>query len=97
MVQTKDSRYGYGSLNMNTSWANDYIYDCWRMELKDEGEYKEFDLYEMYRRMEGEMDYYMSKLIQQDGKWDTYDLFEIMKNNIDIWKLAEATHNPVID
>lgn len=98
MVMTKKPPYGWGTINMNTTWADDYIHDVWRLEIKPEGEYNKNDLYDLYRLMEMEMDQYLEKIIEKNEKFDTYDLFEMMINeNTDIYELAHRTHNKVID
>mgnify|MGYP003132644773 CR=1 FL=1 len=98
MVMTKDIRaVGWGMINMNTSWADDYIHDVWRLEIKPEGEYNKTDLYDLYRFMENKMDLYLEKIIEKNEKFDTYDLFEMMIEDEDINLLAHRTHDKVID
>ncbi len=67
------------------------------MEIKKKGEYKEDDLYMLYRLMEGVMDKYLIKIIEEDDRFDTYDLFEAMIENELIAILAERTHDKVVD
>jgi hypothetical protein len=97
MVFTTDTHYGWGRINLNTSWAEIYIHDVWRMELKPKGEYKPDDLYVLYGMIEGKMNKYITKIIEEEERFDTYDLFEAMIENELIALLAERTHNKVVD
>ena len=86
----KDTRFGPSDIRMNTSWAEQYIYDVLRMEQKEDVDEKELHL--LYVMISKDFDYWVNRVIREDLKFDTYEFFEHLMNDRDIYYQLEKTH-----
>ena len=80
---------------MDTSWCDDYIHDCLRYEPG-----KDCDTIELgyiHHLIEMKLQEEINKLIQHDLKFDTYDFFDKVKEDVRIMTLIKNVLVPVID
>lgn len=92
---SKDTRYGPSDIKMNISWAEQYIYDVLRMEQEDDVDDKELN--HTYVLISQHFDYWVNKVILNDGKFDTYEFFESIKDERNIYWALEKTHKDIVE
>ena len=87
----------FGHINLNTAWADTYIYDVWRKEKKSPEDINDDDLKVMYEIIEIKLQKYLEKVIRIEDKFDTYDFFEEIIEDKNLFDLVDQTHNTIND
>jgi|TARA_R100001163_G_C5064040_1_gene201509 hypothetical protein len=87
----------FGHINLNTAWADTYIYDVWRKEKKSPEDIDDNQLEVMYEIIEAKLQKYTEKVIRLENKFDTYEFFEEIIEDQNLLDLVEETHNTIKD